>query len=255
MATWTEEQFKKAVSISRSYQEVIDNLGLTTYGANYRTIKKHILRLNLDTSHFRTIKEAIDYARSFTKPHKLTNEEMFTLNTVDRKHVKNRIIEQNLIPYKCEKCGITEWKGKLLSLHLDHKNGNNKDNHLENLRFLCPNCHSLTDSYCGKNIRLKNPNPHVPGNCLICGKEILWSSKVCRQCQPSINPACKPKIDWGTTEHLIQVIKDSGSFCAAARKLGVSDNAIRKQLKRNSIDPKSILSRVSALSSPITQAP
>lgn len=82
----------------------------------------------------------------------LTNDELFSVNSVDRKHIKKIIIRDNLIPYQCS-CGISEWLDKPLSLHLDHINGNNKDNTLENLRFLCPNCHSQTETYCGRQLR------------------------------------------------------------------------------------------------------
>ena len=64
---------------------------------------------------------------------------------------KNRLIKANLIEYKCSCCGITEWNGKPLTLQLHHINGNNRDNRLENLTFLCPNCHSQTDNFSGKN--------------------------------------------------------------------------------------------------------
>ena len=68
--------------------------------------------------------------------------------------IKKTIIRDKLLPYECEMCGNTgEYLGKPLSLHLDHINGKNKDHRLENLRFLCPNCHSQTDTYCGRNIK------------------------------------------------------------------------------------------------------
>jgi Zn finger protein HypA/HybF involved in hydrogenase expression len=68
-----------------------------------------------------------------------------------RASVRKRIIKENLIPHKCNECEISEWKGQKLSLHLDHIDGNAWNHELSNLRFLCPNCHSLTDTYTGKN--------------------------------------------------------------------------------------------------------
>lgn len=64
--------------------------------------------------------------------------------------IKEKLLK-NGMKYECIQCGITEWNGKKLSLHVDHINGNNRDNRIINLRFLCPNCHSLTNTYCGKN--------------------------------------------------------------------------------------------------------
>ena len=66
--------------------------------------------------------------------------------------MKERIIKQKLIDYICSECGLSdEWNGKVISLQLEHKNGKNNDNRLDNLTFLCPNCHSQTDTYAGKN--------------------------------------------------------------------------------------------------------
>jgi len=71
--------------------------------------------------------------------------------TCSRSKIKNRIVKNGLLPYKCAICNIDSWNNKPISLHLDHINGINNDNRLDNLRFLCPNCHSQTESYCGKN--------------------------------------------------------------------------------------------------------
>lgn len=79
--------------------------------------------------------------------------EIFKENShVSNEYIRKYIFQLNLIEYKCSNCGIIEWDNKPLVLTLDHKNGNNCDNRLENLRFLCPNCHSQTDTFCGKNI-------------------------------------------------------------------------------------------------------
>jgi hypothetical protein len=65
--------------------------------------------------------------------------------------LKNRLINENLIEKKCKICGIDQWMGKEITLQLDHINGINNDHRLENLQLLCPNCHSQTETYCGKN--------------------------------------------------------------------------------------------------------
>ena len=63
--------------------------------------------------------------------------------------IRDKVIREGLIPYKCNMCGCDgHWQGKRLSLELHHKNGDNQDNDLNNLEFLCPNCHATTESYC-----------------------------------------------------------------------------------------------------------
>jgi hypothetical protein len=64
---------------------------------------------------------------------------------------KQSLLKSNLIKYECSSCNITEWKGNKISLELDHIDGNTHNNILSNLRYLCPNCHSITDTYKGKN--------------------------------------------------------------------------------------------------------
>lgn len=81
-----------------------------------------------------------------------TNEEIFCVgSTYSRHHLKRKLINEGQVPYRCE-CGLDGlWQGKLLSLQIDHINGVSNDNRLSNLRFICPNCHSQTDTYAGKN--------------------------------------------------------------------------------------------------------
>lgn len=82
-----------------------------------------------------------------------------------RTHLKTRLVEAGLKENRCEECGITSWEGQPLSMQLHHRNGDGTDNRLENIQFLCPNCHSQTDTYGGRNghrrpdrhLRLVNP--------------------------------------------------------------------------------------------------
>jgi 5-methylcytosine-specific restriction endonuclease McrA len=78
-----------------------------------------------------------------------------------RHNVKARLLRAGLLENHCQICGLEAWLGRPLSIHIDHINGIRNDHRLENLRMLCPNCHSQTDTYSGKNARkkrLQEPN-------------------------------------------------------------------------------------------------
>ena len=68
-----------------------------------------------------------------------------------RKNVKIRLLKEGLKANRCEHCGISQWRGEVLALALHHINGDRLDNRLENLELLCPNCHSQTDTFSGRN--------------------------------------------------------------------------------------------------------
>ena len=100
------------------------------------------------------------------------NELIFTEDSLhSNEMVKQRIVKDNLLDYKCIKCGISEWCGESIVLDLDHINGNNRDNRLINLRYLCPNCHSQTDTYKGRN---KNS-----GKLKVTDQELLTAYEKC----------------------------------------------------------------------------
>lgn len=96
-------------------------------------------------------KEKIDAKKANNNYKKLKEKELLEaeFNTLKHERLKNRILlEQN---NKCNACGLSEWRGKPLTLELEHKDGNNQNNERENLECLCPNCHSLTDTWRGRN--------------------------------------------------------------------------------------------------------
>jgi hypothetical protein len=68
-----------------------------------------------------------------------------------RGHLKLRLLSAGLKENVCERCGLTEWMDEPLAMQLHHLNGNGKDNRLENIAFLCPNCHAQTGNWGGRN--------------------------------------------------------------------------------------------------------
>jgi hypothetical protein len=71
----------------------------------------------------------------------------------NRGHLKGRLLREGLLAERCDDCGITQWRDRPLSLALHHVNGDPQDNRLENLQLLCPNCHSQTENFAGRNRR------------------------------------------------------------------------------------------------------
>jgi 5-methylcytosine-specific restriction endonuclease McrA len=69
----------------------------------------------------------------------------------NRYHLKARLLTEGLKLAECERCGVKEWEGEPLAFELHHINGDGRDNRLENLQLLCPNCHSQTDTWGGRN--------------------------------------------------------------------------------------------------------
>jgi hypothetical protein len=109
--------------------------------------------------------KAVDGGRIVKRDHRIPLEQLLVAGRgTNRGHLKNRLISAGLLANQCSVCGISEWCGKTLTLHLDHINGKNNDDRLENLRLLCPNCHSQTDTYCGGNVgRAVSSRRQTPG--------------------------------------------------------------------------------------------
>lgn len=178
MPKFTKEDYEEIVKSSQSIAEVCRKLGKKINGGNYFTIQRIIDKYDIDTSHF-TGKGWCKGLTHSEKTAKIPLADILKENTNFKSHVlKNRLIASGLKEYKCEKCGCDgTWLGEPITLELHHINGNHFDNRLENLQILCPNCHSQTNSYRGKNNTkyqdIPNPQNRINRVCICecCGKE------------------------------------------------------------------------------------
>lgn len=156
----SDEQFVELIKKSLNISEVLFKLGYSVRGNSwgFSQIKKRMTDLNLDSSAFKGKSALV----SKNKHREIKAEDILKPNCKHLRSVLRRyIIKNNLIPYKCAICGCIEWQGKTLSLELDHINGINNDNRLENLRFLCPNCHSQTTTYGSRNQQLNQSSYEI----------------------------------------------------------------------------------------------
>jgi Zn finger protein HypA/HybF involved in hydrogenase expression len=147
----TKEEIEIAVSDSLSYAQTLSKLGLKPMGGNYRILKRKIAEYQINTKHFTGMGHLKGKTHNWSK--KIPLDEILKEGTTYQSFkLKNRLLKEKILENKCSECGLDdEWRGKKINHHLDHINGINTDNRLENLRLLCPNCHSQTDTYTGKN--------------------------------------------------------------------------------------------------------
>jgi 5-methylcytosine-specific restriction endonuclease McrA len=147
----TDQEVIQAVSNSLSYRQALINLGLKPIGGNYRILQRRIKELSLDTKHFTGQGHLKGKTHNWATKTPLA-EILVEGSNYQSYSLKKRLFREKIIENKCSECGLgDEWFGKKINHHLDHINGVNTDNRLENLRLLCPNCHSQTDTYTGKN--------------------------------------------------------------------------------------------------------
>lgn len=224
---WKFEIINPVVQQSKSMKEFLQLLQIFPNGNSYNQFKRIIKRLNINNSHW--IKEVV-----LPKPKCDINKYLVKDCDVPLRSIKNRLIKEGLLENKCSACGINQWTTPISSdnsiqLQIDHINGINNDHRIENIRLLCPNCHSKTHTFAGKNSkRIKKIKV-----CLDCSKIVYKDSIRCRPCSSKI-AVRKKKINWPSPEEMAKLVWEKSSV-KLAHELGVSDKAIEKYCKKHNI--------------------
>lgn len=152
---WSDELLAEAIINSSSIRQVLHKLGLVEAGGNYTQVQKRIQELGIDISHFtgRGWNKGLGF---IPVPAQKISDILKKNSNVQSYKLKHRLFREKIKREKCEICG---WSKRSLDgripVELDHINGDKFDNRIENLRVLCPNCHSLQLTHRGKNKKKK----------------------------------------------------------------------------------------------------
>ena len=237
---YMSDEFKEIVKNNSTLSDICDKMNMSVSYGNRKTIKKYIKINNLDISHFYIIKHNVTGKKIDLKDILIENS-TYSSTT----NLKEKLYKEGIKTRECELCGQDEnWKGKKISLILDHINGINDDNRLENIQIVCPNCNAALETFSGKNMKIKNINyfSRKDNYDLIrnnkneinkivtfceCGKKIHNTSNKCIDCNNISQRKAKNR---PSKEELILMVKE-GSLESVGRKYGVSGNSVKKWLK------------------------
>lgn len=236
----SKEEFQDIVNKSNSITECLSYFNLSNKGSNSETLKERIKHDNIDaTSLYKKIK--LNHVKRIRKV--ISNNKkpisyyLLEDSNCNRTNLKRRLTEEGLLEHKCYICNVKEWNNKPLSLQLDHINGISNDNRLENLRLLCPNCHSQTDNFAGKN--LKKIKATYSKDCKNCNKHFISNreSKVCcsSKCAWKLS---KPKCDVKPSKEELEVLVKQKPISKIGEQFGVDGNSVRKWCKKLGIDSR-----------------
>ena len=211
---YSNEEFEQIVAQSSSFKEVAQKLGYSAFSGDLSNrIKQKIETLQISTTHFNSV----------VNPIKRNEENIFIQNsTACQRTLRAWYLKGKYSKYECSICGqLPEWQGKELTLILDHINGRNHDDRLENLRWVCPNCNQQLDTTNGKNRK----NYTKKYYCLDCGVEISKNAIRCKSCAAKLqNRIVENRPSREELKEMIRTIP----FTQIGKKYNVSDNTIRK---------------------------
>lgn len=234
------ENITELIKNSINKTDVLNKLGLKNHGGNFNTLSSFIRRNNIDTSHFIINKVTKEYRAS--REEDINNILVENSLYVSTFNLKNRLYKEGLKERVCELCSQgEEWRGRRLSLILDHINGDRHDNRIENLRIVCPNCNATLETHCRGLNAFKdkytkydecgcgNTKQKKSEMCVSCYKDKLFKIRE-KEVQEKGTRKETRKVERPSYEQLLKEIEESG-YVGVGKKYSVSDNAVRKWKK------------------------
>lgn len=221
-----KDEFKKLVEMSKTQREVLAAFGLQNKGNNNVILKKRAKEEGIELSFPPCHTQMVLANRKRAKP---TSEILKEGSTYSRHSLKRRLLREGIKENVCELCGQKpQWMGKPLVMILDHANGDCRDNRVENLRMVCPNCNSQLPTHAGRNQGKRKSERKCSG----CGRPIFTYSKtgLCVKCLGVRRRSTKRP----PPEQLEEEISELG-LEGTGRKYGVTGNAVRKWAKVHGI--------------------
>lgn len=186
-----KKELQKLADNSQSFSEMLRKQGKSVSGAAVKVLKNELNTYGIK----------YDFLPQHINPKKDLKDILVENSIYSSKDLLKRLFKEKIKEQKCECCGISEWQNKPITLQLHHINGNHYDNRLSNLKVLCLNCHSQTDSWGSKKEKKYCPD---------CGKEIDRKSSHCRSCAAKYRAANdENKSKRPSKEILLEEIKDN----------------------------------------------